>query len=373
MKLRALHLADAHLGAPLTNFGDYAPRRRAEQEEAFRRVIDVALSRRVHLVLVAGDLFDTFRPEPATTNLVRRELGRLREAGIMALAVPGTHDSLSYGECVYRRESLPFHRLFTEPTFDDPATLEIGGAPVVVYGIAHDPRRPGRGWDTLRRVRPDGIHVALAHAACRFNPQWPIGDEDLPFEERELAGFGMDYVALGHYHNTRLFEDGGRVLGAYSGSIEGRDWTEAGPRHVLVLEWDRPGGPPRVEPVEVHTRRLEALDVDATGRTDLDEIARAVEAACPPGSLWRVTLTGEPEVVPQPHAIEATLAPRYGYLQVRDNTTILSSHVLAERLEEETVRGEFFRRLIARRDLVADPRERAVVERAVKIGLRVFG
>ncbi|HUP18985.1 MAG TPA: exonuclease SbcCD subunit D [Gemmatimonadota bacterium] len=373
MSVRVLHLADVHLGATLANFGDYAGRRRSELEEAFRRSIDVALARRVHLVLIAGDLFDTFRPDPATVNLVRRELGRLREAGIMALAVPGTHDSLAWGDCVYRRETLPFHRLFTEPTFGDPATLEIGGAPVVVYGIAFDPRRSGRGWDTLRRVRPDGIHLAVVHAACRFNPAWPIGPEDLPFREDELAAFGMDYVALGHYHNTRVFEDGGRVIGAYSGSVEGRDWTETGPRHVLVVEWERPGMPPRVERVRVHTRALKEVEVDVTGRGDQEEIQQAIEAACAPEILWRIVLTGEPEVAPRPRQMEATLAARYGHLQVLDRTTLFSSHILAERLEEETVRGEFFRRLVESGKAAADARERAVVERAVKLGLKVFG
>jgi DNA repair exonuclease SbcCD nuclease subunit len=373
VSLRVVHLADVHLGAPLANFGDYAARRRIEQEEAFRRAIDVALARRAHLVLIAGDLFDTFRPDAATVNLVRRELGRLREAGIMTLAVPGTHDSLAWGDCVYRRETLPFHRLFTEPTFDDPATLEIGGAPVVVYGIAFDPQRSGRGWDSLRRTRPDGIHLAIVHAACRFNPEWPIGPEDLPFREDELAGFGMDYLALGHYHNTRLFEEGGRVIGAYSGSLEGRDWTETGPRHVLVLEWDRPGVPPRVERVPVHSRAVAETEVDVTGRGDQEEIQQAIEAACVPESLWRIVLTGEPEVAPRTRQLEATLAPRYGHVQVVDRTTLFSSHVLAERLEEETVRGEFFRRLSKVRAGARDERERAVAERALKIGLRVFG
>lgn len=373
MSVRVVHIADVHLGAPLANFGEYAGRRRTEQEASFRRAVDVALARRAHLVVIAGDLFDTFRPEPAVVNLARRELGRLREAGIKVLAVPGTHDSLAWGDCVYRRESLPFHRLFVEPTFADPATLEIGGIPVVVYGIAYDARAGGRGWDTLRRSRPDGLHLAVVHAACRFNPEWPIPEGDMPFEESELTGFGMDYVALGHYHNTRIFESGGRVVGAYSGSVEGRDWTEPGPRHVLVVEWDRPGAPARVERVEVHSRALADADVDVTGAMDEAEITRAIEAACPPGPLWRVTLTGEPEVAPRPHVVEATLSPAYGHVHVRDRTTLFSSHVLAERLEEETVRGEFFRRLVASRSAAADERERTVVERAVKLGLKVFG
>lgn len=371
MSVRIVHVADVHLGAPLANFGEYARQRSAEQEQAFRRAVDVALEVRAHAVVIAGDLFDTFRPEPAAVNLARRELGRLKEAGVKVFAVPGTHDSLTYADCVYHREALPFHHFFDHPTFERPVSLEIEGIPLMVYGIAYDPRT-GSGWETLSRVRDDGIHVAVVHAACRFNPEWPIAEEDLPFREDDLAGFGMDYIALGHYHNTRLFESRGRVVGAYSGSVEGRDWTETGPRHVLVIEWSEPGSGPTVRRVEVQSRFLERCEVDVSGASDEEAIVAAVESSCDPERLWQVTLTGEPEVVPRPRAVESALSPRYGHVRVDDETTLIPSHVLAQRLEEETVRGEFFRRLAEKRANAAG-RDAEVVERAIKLGLRVFG
>lgn len=371
--IKILHLADVHLGAPLANFGDYAGRRRSDQEAAFRRAVDLAVRERVHAVLIAGDLFDTFRPDAETMNLARTELGRLREAGIPVLAVPGTHDSLAWADCVYHKESLPFHRLFTDPTFDEPAILEIGDVPLTVYGIAYDRERSGRGWHSLARREERGIHVALVHAACRVAPDWPIGPDDLPFDEAELGELGMDYVALGHYHNLRLFKKGKRIVGAYSGSLEGRDWTEIGPRHALLVVWDSAQDAPRVIPLPVHSRLLEACEVDVTGLSDQEAILDAVRAACEPGPLWRVTLVGEPEVVIRPGELEAELAASYDYARVRDATILSKSHLLSDRLEEETVRGEFFRRLSKVRAGARDERERAVAERALKIGLRVFG
>lgn len=373
MTIRILHIADAHLGAPLANFGEYARQRRIDQEMAFRRTIDAAIRERVHAVLLAGDLFDTFRPDTEAVNLARGELARLRHAGIPVIGVPGTHDAMSWAECVYRTETLPFHRFFTDPTFGEPATLEIGGVPLTVYGIAYDRERSGRGWDTLARGREDGIHVALVHAACRFVPDWPIGLDDLPFDERELAGFGMDYVALGHYHNLRVFRDGDRVVGAYSGSLEGRDWTETGARHALLVEWEAAGPPSRITPIPVHSRMLEERDVDVTGLGDHAAFAEAIRAACAPGPLWLVTLVGEPEGVIRPRDLESELGPAYDHIRIKDGTTLARSHVLTQRVEEETVRGEFFRRLMAARDAADGERERAVADRALKVGLRVFG
>jgi DNA repair exonuclease SbcCD nuclease subunit len=373
VKVKILHIGDAHLGAPLGSFGEYARLRREEQEAAFRRAVELALKHRVHAVLISGDLFDSFKPDDDAVNLARGELARLQHAGIKTLAVPGTHDSLAWAECVYRTENLPFHHVFTEPVFGDPATLEIGGVSLHVYGIAYDRALSGRGWDSLRRRVEGGIHVALVHAACRIVPDWPIGPDDLPFDEDELAGFGMDYVALGHYHNLRVFRDGERALGAYPGSLEGRDWTETGPRHALLVEWNAPGPPARVTPLPVHTRTLEEIEIDLSGVEDHAGVADAIRAKCERGPLWSVTLLGEPEALVRPRDLEAELAPAYDYIRIKDATTVAHSSVILERVEEGTVRGEFFRRLAAAREAARTERERVVAERALKLGLRVFG
>ncbi len=374
MSVRILHLADAHLGAPLGNFGSYAARRREERDAAFRRAIEAALGAGVQIVLIAGDLFDTHRPEERAVHFARRELARLREAGIQVLAVPGTHDSLLRPDCVYRRESLPIDRLFEAPTFAGPQRVETADSVVWVYGIACDPRRQEAGWDTLERVPEEGIHVALAHAACRDRPDWTIAPEDLPFDEPDLQGLGMDYVALGHYHNHRVFEaDDGRVLGAYPGSLEGRDWTETGPRHALLVQWEAGSESPSLRPVPVHSRILETCELDVGGAASEAEVRELVRERCAPEKLWRVVLTGEPEAPLRPESIAADLEAAYGHLQIVDATTLVTSRRVAQLCEEQTVRGEFFRRLVQEREKTADARERRVADRAVKLGVRVFG
>ena len=373
MSVRLLHVADVHLGAPLGNFGTYAARRREDLEAAFRRAVDAALGERVQAVLVAGDLFDTHRPEPRVVEVARRELARLREAGIRVLAVPGTHDSLLHPDCVYRRESLPIDRLFDTPSFDGPERVDAEGTPVWVYGIAADPRRPG-GWNSLARAPEDGFHVALAHAACRDRPDWTIAPEDLPFETADLAGMGMDYVALGHYHNGRVFEaTDGRVLAAYPGSVEGRDWTETGPRLALLVEWADGARGPTLRPIAVHSRMLESGELDVSGAASDEEVRERIRARFPRESLWRIVLVGEPEVPLRPDSIAADLEAHYGYLQLVDETTVVTSRRVAELCEERTVRGEFFRRLVAERDRATQDRDRRVADRALKLGMRVLG
>ena len=63
--LRLLHTADVHLGARHADLGDAAAAQRERQFAAFEASVDLALSEKVDLFLVAGDLFDSnVQPQP---------------------------------------------------------------------------------------------------------------------------------------------------------------------------------------------------------------------------------------------------------------------------------------------------------------------
>src|SRR5205814_8638251 len=57
--LRLLHTADVHLGARHTDLGEQAAAQRERQFAAFRTAVDLAITEKVDVVLIAGDLFDS--------------------------------------------------------------------------------------------------------------------------------------------------------------------------------------------------------------------------------------------------------------------------------------------------------------------------
>jgi Calcineurin-like phosphoesterase len=89
--LRVLHTADVHLDSD--GYGN--PARQAAHAErgraVFRAIVDRALTDRVDLLLIAGDLFDHNRASDATVAFVRDELARL---GRPVVILPGNHDAL---------------------------------------------------------------------------------------------------------------------------------------------------------------------------------------------------------------------------------------------------------------------------------------
>ncbi len=89
MGIKILHTADWHLGKKLDSFS-----RLAEQVEVMNEICEIANEQNVDMVIVAGDLFDTFNPPVEAVELFYKTLKRLTNNGQRpVIAIAGNHDS----------------------------------------------------------------------------------------------------------------------------------------------------------------------------------------------------------------------------------------------------------------------------------------
>src|SRR5215212_1599064 len=99
--LRLLHTADVHLGARHADLGARAAAQRERQFAAFVATVDLALSERVDVLMIAGDLFDSNVQPRRSVERVAGQLRRLVAARIRTVITPGTHD-VHDGASIYR-------------------------------------------------------------------------------------------------------------------------------------------------------------------------------------------------------------------------------------------------------------------------------
>ena len=175
--MRLLHLADVHLGASMSSFGDLAEGRRRQLLDAFRALPAIAEQEDAQAVLVAGDLFD--RPEPGAEAVAAaaETFARLEEAGRPVFVVPGNHDSSTLHHHPYA-EPLGGARVFLSPDFER-QTVETAAGDLHVYGLADDVGRQDEPVSTWERADLAGVHVALLHGSVEFSPHWKIGKNAL--------------------------------------------------------------------------------------------------------------------------------------------------------------------------------------------------
>ena len=203
------------------------------------RIVDLAIDKQVHALLLAGDIFDNGVPDVAARTVLGRELARLGAAGIPTVLIRGNHDGLLDAA---RYGPLGTHVVLLEA---DRPSIEIGDA--TIHGYSHTgkvetasllPRYP--------RPEPGRINIGLMHCS----PDGAQGhDPYAPCAISDLLDHGYDYWALGHIHARQEWRRD-RTLAVMPGIPQGRHIREARGGSVTLVDIDGSGSQATVIPVQ---------------------------------------------------------------------------------------------------------------------------
>lgn len=303
--------------------------RRRTLRRAFRRAVDYAVARRADFFLQAGDLFDTVDPRNAERQFVADCLAELRDAGVVALAVGGNHDTPrqttehgGYSAAgVYDR--LGGLRLFSRPDAIEYALFERAGQRIAIGGLSWDPLR-GYGEDPLDGLQfedpPDGRpewKLLLLHGSLEGHV-FPGAAEPI-FRRESLARVDADCFLIGHVHARTHFAIEGRhviVPGATERMVHdefphdpGFVVVELHRGHELRHTWVTHPAQPRAR-VHVSAAELipEPRGLRPAGETAAQVLLRRVEEASHLESITVLALGGPPD---QPDSL-----PREVYVEL---------------------------------------------------------
>lgn len=372
---RILHLADLHLGwQPRFMPEERAVERRRRRDSLLARAVDYALApeNRVGLVVIAGDLFETHRPEAELVQAVLAQLRRLESAGVPVVTVPGNHDEITYHDAVYRRYAGQWPGVLVQnPLPAHVATLDVGGHPVHLYSLAytggitpaHEPLR------RFPRLEEPGFHLAAFHGT--LGP-WG-GDRSLPLDREALGRAGYGYVALGHIHQALEDRPGGTPV-VYAGAVEGKGFDDPGVGCWTVVEVE---GERAVRvlrpPVPVQPVRTERIDAGAF--EGVEELAAALAGRGDPDLILRVELEGVPAFQPDVERLVTLCGDRFFHLEIHDGTEVVPDHLLERWAAEPTILGQFVRRMRERlreAEEAGDPRQYRLAARALRLGVQAL-
>jgi DNA repair exonuclease SbcCD nuclease subunit len=137
----------------------------------------------------------------------------------------------------------------------------------------------------------DAIKIGITHGALAIDGKHH--PNDFPIALHAATRAGLDYLAIGHWHNWLADTDGGRIV--MPGTPEPDRFVNDDSGHVALVEIDAPGQPPRIQKLPVATLVWRALTFDflhaeasrATLSTTLAELAPVAAR-----TVLRVTLTG---------------------------------------------------------------------------------
>ncbi len=360
--LRIIHTADVHLGARHDDLGEQAAAQRERQFAAFKATVDLALTEKVDVVLIAGDLFDSNVQPRRSVERVAAELKRLTEARIRTVIIPGTHDCFDRAS-IYRAYDLaamagraPDDSLITvidpdHPSVHHPALdLIILGQ---VFATKRAPHSPLLGLGGPSPDSPDpsappiGWRVGIIHGSISIPGK--TEHDDVVITTDEIAASGLDYLALGHWHSTQTGK-AGTVTYAYSGAPEAVALDQDRAGKVLLVELDEVAGnrSATVKELQVGRTRFEKAEIDAATVASQPALIELLAARADPDLVLDVRLAGvrRDDLDLDPIEIEAALAPLFLKIRVRDlSVPALTDGPLPS---PDTIAGAFIRDLEAR-------------------------
>lgn len=292
--MRILHTSDWHLGRTLEGRS-----RLPEQREFINHLCELAAGEGIDLVLVAGDVFDTYNPSAEAEQLLFEGLERLAGGGERALVVvAGNHDSpdrLCAANPLARRHGIylfgyPGQVLPTggadgrvECRASGPGWIElaVGGEVAVVYALSYPSEarlkevlteegeerarqiayseRVGRLCeDSANLFRDDTVNLIAGHLFT-LGGQPSDSERDVSLGgalivEPRVFPANAHYVALGHLHRPQGV-GGSEPPCRYSGSPLSYSFSEAGQQKQVVLVEAKAGQPATVRPLPLSCGR----------------------------------------------------------------------------------------------------------------------
>jgi predicted phosphodiesterase len=315
MAIRFLHAADLHWGLRITRYPKDVSERLAEARfQAIQNLRDVALAQRVQFIILAGDIFDDISID---RHWAGRVFGLLSGTKTQCpiFAIPGNHDPLIPGG-LWDRD--PWNRTDTKHwrILRKRQRLVLEDFPVDLFPCPLNERRsledPTAWIAGEATCTPGRFRIGIAHGSLNVLPDLPLDDHLIRPDAAEH--YGLDYLALGHWHSRFDHKDShGVIRSHYPGTHEPMTFHEqsaadtigwlpaSGAEHrfrgnragaVSVVTIDHPGAPPIIEPQPVQHLQWESRSVECTDDTVGTTIRTISEYPSPMTTLLQLKITG---------------------------------------------------------------------------------
>ena len=418
--VKLIHTADLHLDSAFRSrfTKEEAENRRQKQLMAWKELLSFAVEKKVHGVLIAGDLFDSPVVSHGTMDFFLSTIAEHPEISFFYLR--GNHDT----ENTFRyQENLPKNLfLFSEKgkkyRLKDKLLLagveygtkdiifgENGGAvqragQVAEQGVRREAGQeeeqgvgkeieqaagqavaPEIGQEAISeseqglakeeeskslKLKEEDCNILLLHGALyQGTPKGGSFQGEEGIFLKNLEKLPLSYIALGHIHKGGEGKLNNGALWAYPGCLQGRGFDEEGERGFLYLKVEEEKKEIRKEFIPIKQGEFRILEIELQGDEGTLACLKKIEEEMEKASIskedsLRIVLKGKKD-------LEQERNLRYLQLQLQDSVFFLEiqdecelSWNREEAMKEKSLKGEFLRVLAAADNLSKEEQEEII-------------
>lgn len=227
--MKFIHFADAHLDSPFLGLS-FLPSKSFNQiqkapMQSLTNIVDLAIKENVDLVLIAGDTFDSFKPNPSAQIFFASEIERLITAKIQVVMILGNHDHMAKEDLLVPEN--PYFKLLGEGEKVETASYTTkSGFEYDVTGFSYLANHITD--DLAAQFPPKSKHYTFGIMHAQERAGLSSQNVYAPFSLSELQNLNYDYFALGHIHLRQVLSETPLIV--YPGNIQGRHINETGPK-----------------------------------------------------------------------------------------------------------------------------------------------
>jgi DNA repair exonuclease SbcCD nuclease subunit len=289
-----VHTSDWQIGMKGTGLGSAAEIVRKARIQSIRKVFEIARTNNVDFVIISGDTFEHNMVGSEDVNAVISIFNEYRE--IPKYLLPGNHDHLGPGS-LYDRDI--FSRVENLTVFKSNIPVSVGDVtlhPIPIYSKFQE-QTPVDEFNSVKDA--PGIHIGISHGSVVGGFGVTEG-LDLPINSECVEKYGLDYLALGHWHNYRLFPDSEGVQRiAYCGTHEQTKYSEHDTGYCLLVEISKKGVPPVINPIKCNTLTWGTIEFKIKDKTSLKELEELLKKQRNV-ELLQLEITGELDINSKP-------------------------------------------------------------------------
>lgn len=301
--MKVLHIADTHLGysAYRKSTEEGINQREIDVYNAFEQFIDYSIENKPDLIIHAGDLFDSVRPNNRAITFAIKQMIRLSEKEIPIVIISGNHENPKLKETGHIF-SIFDHIKNVYPVYNSKyETLDFETSQKKKIKIHAIPQCNSKKEfnDELKKLKPDkkmDYNIFVAHGSVTGIREFSMNEFNELIIPTKVLTKKFDYIALGHYHNySKITENA-----FYPGAIESLTFAEANEKKgFLKLEFSKNNFTKKFE--EIKTRPMVDTKPIKCTNLKLDQIMKKIKETInqvnPKEKTYRITLIDIPSQV----------------------------------------------------------------------------